>query len=479
MIKKDIVIELEHVYKKYRLYEKKADRIKEFLDPLGRDWHRKFTALKNISLQVEKGEVLGIVGRNGSGKSTLLKVISGIMPPTSGKMHVNGNIVPLIELGAGFNPDFTGLENIYFYNSIHGFSKTETDALLDDILNFAEIGDFIHQPLRVYSSGMRARLAFAVSINIRPDILILDEVLSVGDEMFRRKCFAKMEEFFRGGKTVLFVSHSSNSINELCTRCIWLNEGELILDGPPKMVTTMYDRLAHSRQKDKTGLLEEIRLLNQNTELKMTVFEEINKQKDISGNSEPGFPWLQTGETDIELENGFVKPQARFIPDMLPKSTVTDCQFDVEMTDIKIVTPSGERVNVILSGDEYECIYKIKFNEQLKNIYFRIMFTNETGYTLGAMNTQKTGMKLPVIEPGNEYSVNWRFTCNLLTGYYFVSLRILADTAEGMVRIATITDAMVFQVTEPGEIRQGGFVLMNIQPAITLLNQPIEKGYDT
>ena len=211
----------------------------------------------------------------------------------------------------------------------------------------------------------------------------------------------------------------------------------------------------------------------------MTVFEEINKQKDISGNSEPGFPWLQTGETDIELENGFVKPQARFIPDMLPKSTVTDCQFDVEMTDIKIVTPSGERVNVILSGDEYECIYKIKFNEQLKNIYFRIMFTNETGYTLGAMNTQKTGMKLPVIEPGNEYSVNWRFTCNLLTGYYFVSLRILADTAEGMVRIATITDAMVFQVTEPGEIRQGGFVLMNIQPAITLLNQPIEKGYDT
>lgn len=460
----EIAIEIKAVSKHYRLYDSKTDRLAEVFDPFKRARHHEFKALKAVNLTVEKGEVLGIIGKNGSGKSTLLKIISGIMPPSSGEFKVNGNMVPLIELGAGFNPEFTGLENIYFYNSLHGISSDETDAMLDNILDFAEIGSFIHQPLKLYSSGMMARLAFSVSININPDILILDEVLSVGDEMFRRKCFARMEAFFRGEKTVLFVSHSAQSINELCTRCVWLHEGELLLDGPPKLVTTLYGRMSNTTPDRLSLQLKEIKELNKNEQLKREIYEEIRNHKKGYKDTiiSPSFPsGIDIKDRSQELKE-MVRIKAHLIPDLIPKSSVYERRRELEMRDIQLKTLEGEKVNVLLSGDEYVCSFVVQFHESLKDVYFRIIFTNESGVILGAMNTKKTGTLLSITEEDEEYVIDWRFKCNLLTGLYFVTTSVQSLGDDEVVTLAKYSDALAFRVIEPGAIKQGGFVLMNL-----------------
>ena len=463
------VIALTEVSKQYRLYDRKIDRLTEVLIPFKGTRHRIFNALQKINLNVDQGEVLGIVGRNGSGKSTLLKVISGIMPPSSGELNVSGKVVPLIELGAGFNPEFTGLENIFFYNSLHGFSRTQTEAILDEILDFAEIGDFIHQPLKVYSSGMMARLAFAVSINISPDILILDEVLSVGDEMFRRKCFAKMEAFFKGDKTVLFVSHSADSINELCTRCVWLHEGELILNGPPKVVTAMYRRLNTTKQEQMPMLLDEIRALNQNEELMSAIYDEISILKESSNKIINGISNISViSEDGPVLEKlGLVKTKGQFIPDLIPKSMVFDRHPHIDLYDIRIEEITGEKVNVILSGEQYLCRYRVTFKQTFPDVYFRILITNETGLILAAMNTRKTDATLSQVHKDDEYTIDWHFRCNLLSGYYFLSVSVLSIEQESVTTLTRVSDALVFQVIETNEIKQGGYVSLDLKSTIT------------
>ena len=463
------VIALTEVSKQYRLYDRKIDRLTEVLIPFKGTRHRIFNALQKINLNVDQGEVLGIVGRNGSGKSTLLKVISGIMPPSSGELNVSGKVVPLIELGAGFNPEFTGLENIFFYNSLHGFSRTQTEAILDEILDFAEIGDFIHQPLKVYSSGMMARLAFAVSINISPDILILDEVLSVGDEMFRRKCFAKMEAFFKGDKTVLFVSHSADSINELCTRCVWLHEGELILNGPPKIVTAMYRRLNTTKQEQMPMLLDEIRALNQNEELMSAIYDEISILKESSNKIINGISNISViSEDGPVLEKlGLVKTKGQFIPDLIPKSMVFDRHPHIDLYDIRIEEITGEKVNVILSGEQYLCRYRVTFKQTFPDVYFRILITNETGLILAAMNTRKTDATLSQVHKDDEYTIDWQFRCNLLSGYYFLSVSVLSIEQESVTTLTRVSDALVFQVIETNEIKQGGYVSLDLKSTIT------------
>ena len=239
---KEIAISIKNVSKYYKLYNNPKDRLKEALSRKGKLYHKKFYATKNLNLEIKKGEILGIVGKNGSGKSTLLKLITGVLVPDEGTVKINGKISALLELGSGFNPEFTGMQNIFFYGTILGFSKKEMESKIDDILAFADIGEFIDQPLKTYSSGMKSRLGFAVAVHIDPEILILDEVLAVGDVLFKRKCYAKMEEFFKGGKTIIYVSHDANSVNELCTRAVFLDAGTIILDSDAKTVTSYYQK---------------------------------------------------------------------------------------------------------------------------------------------------------------------------------------------------------------------------------------------
>lgn len=236
----ETVIAIENISKIYKLYNSPLDRLKEAAHPFGKKYHHDFYALRDVNMEIRRGETIGIAGCNGSGKSTLLKIITGVLSPTAGSIVVNGNVSALLELGAGFNPELTGVENIYFNGTLNGFSKQETDKHLDDILAFADIGEFVFQPVKVYSSGMFVRLAFATAINVNPDILIVDEALAVGDAKFQHKCFNKFKNFQDDGKTILFVTHDMNSITRYCSKAVLLNDGSVVDIGEPIDITRLY-----------------------------------------------------------------------------------------------------------------------------------------------------------------------------------------------------------------------------------------------
>ncbi len=236
----DIVIKAHNLSKKYHLYNDPIDRLKEALHPLRKKYFHDFYALKDLNFEIKKGETIGIIGKNGSGKSTLLKILTGVLTPSAGSYRVKGKISSLLELGAGFNPELSGLENVYFNATILGRTKKEIDSQLDEILKFADIGDFIHQPVKTYSSGMAVRLAFAVAVNVDPDILIIDEALAVGDMTFQKKCMEKIDNFKESGKTIIFCSHDMHAVNALCDRAIWLKDGMIADIGKSEVVISSY-----------------------------------------------------------------------------------------------------------------------------------------------------------------------------------------------------------------------------------------------
>ena len=237
---KQIAIKISNLSKKYKLFDNRIDRVKEALHPFKKKYHCDFYALTDINLEIKKGETFGIIGKNGSGKSTLLQLIAGVLAPTTGTIQVNGKISALLELGSGFNPEFTGRDNVYMQGAVQGFSREEINKKFDEILKFADIGNFLDQPYKTYSSGMMMRLAFSVAINIDPDILIVDEALSVGDMRFQMKCIRKMNSFKENNKTILFVSHDPGTVNNFCDRAVWLNDGKAVICGETEAVTKRY-----------------------------------------------------------------------------------------------------------------------------------------------------------------------------------------------------------------------------------------------
>lgn len=237
----DVMVSVRDVRKVYKIYDKPMDRLKDALLPFTKSRYREFMALNGISFEAHKGDAIGFLGKNGSGKSTLLKIITGVLSPTSGSVGVNGRVASILELGAGFNMEYTGIENIYMNGTIMGFTRQEMDKKLQSIVDFADIGDFINQPVKIYSSGMFARLAFAVSINVEPDILIIDEVLAVGDARFQTKCINKLKELKDIGTTILFVSHAAEQVKRFCNRAIWIKEGQIEAEGPSSEIVDMYE----------------------------------------------------------------------------------------------------------------------------------------------------------------------------------------------------------------------------------------------
>jgi teichoic acid transport system ATP-binding protein len=269
-------IKVSHLTKVYKLYDKPIDRLKESLHPLKKKYHKDFYALNDVSFEIKKGETVGIIGKNGAGKSTLLKIITGVLTPSSGHVHVNGRIASLLELGAGFNPEYTGVENIYLQGTLMGYSKEEMEAKIDEILAFADIGDFVYQPVKSYSSGMFARLAFSVAINVEPDILIVDEVLSVGDARFQTKSIKKMESIKDNGTTILFVSHAIEQVKRFCQKAIWINDGKIKQIGDQSTVGNMYtdslhlESLENSTNEQKNFIKSNT---NSSTQAKISSFE--------------------------------------------------------------------------------------------------------------------------------------------------------------------------------------------------------------
>ncbi len=441
----NIAVKFENVSKFYKLYNSPKDRLKEALHPFGEKLHREFYALKNINLEVKKGEILGIVGRNGSGKSTLLKIISGVVQPNSGRVIVNGEVSALLELGTGMNPDFDGIQNIYFGGIMMGFSREEMKRRIDDIIAFADIGDFIHQPLKTYSSGMKARLGFALAVNISPEILVVDEVLSVGDDLFKRKCYAKIEELFKADCTVFFVSHSQSNINEICTRAILIDRGELILEGSPKLVTTHYQKYLFVKPEEAEKTRHEIIQLNKDTNKKIRFSIKLEEKND---------PPIEEKDLQDEQQQ---KPEAYFIPNFNPKSTVVTKNYDVDIYDIHIKTKKGKKVNMLIMNEEYIYSYKVKFNIDAEEVGVGVPFKTEKGLLI--TNYTLYGNFIKEVKKGSILSVNCFFKCIFLPGVYYATAEVGAIIDGERMVLNRIVDALAFKVEadDPG-LKWGGII---------------------
>jgi len=424
------VILIEKVTKAYKLYDRNLDRLKDAVLPGKRQYHRLFYALKDISLSLEQGEILGLVGRNGAGKSTLLNIIAGITTPTSGHCSTRGRVSALLGLGTGFNLQLTGRENIFMNGAIMGYSKKEMAGLLEKILEFAEIGHYIDQPLRTYSSGMKARLGFAAAVHIDPEILILDEVLSVGDDLFRRKCFAKMQELFKSGCTVLFVSHNRAAITEICSRAILLDRGEMILEGSPRRVTDNYQLLLHEKGENRERFRQD--LINQNRN---------NKTKNDSPAKETA-PGLEPASLYKEEDFG----GAYFIPGLEAKSRKIQTNRDIEILEACITTTGGQKVNCLIPNGEYVLRFRLRFNEALEKIALGYRISNHRGQVLGGGRFPGGKDYIDQVSAGETLALDWQFECCFLKGTYYVRLGIphLADQEKK--RALTAMDIIVFKV---------------------------------
>lgn len=377
------VIEVTDLCKVYKLYNKPTDRLKESLGLSRKKQFKEHYALKHVDLTIKKGESVGIIGTNGSGKSTILKIITGVLSKTSGDVKVNGRISALLELGAGFNMEYTGIENIYLNGTMIGFTEAEIDARLQDILDFADIGDFVYQPVKTYSSGMFVRLAFAVAINIDPEILIVDEALSVGDVFFQMKCFHKFEEFQQMGKTILFVSHDLSSIAKYCDRVILLNQGVKLAEGNPKDMINMYKKL----------------LVNQ---------LDVDTLEDISGKSKLT---LETGDADAWKHHFEIND-----------NVIDYGERQAEIVDFAIIDQYGSFSNIIQKGSKFRVKAKLYFNDTVKNPIFTFTIKNPQGTDITGTNTMFERVETGVVEKGETRIVTYSQQMDLQGGDYLISL---------------------------------------------------------
>lgn len=379
----ETVIEVNNVSKIYKLYDKPIDRLKEGLSITHKNYHTDHVALNNINLNVGKGECVGIIGTNGSGKSTLLKIITGVVNPTNGNIRVNGKISALLELGAGFNMEYTGIENIYLNGTMMGFSNEEIQSKINDIIDFAEIGDFINQPVKNYSSGMFARLAFAISINVDPDVLIVDEALSVGDIFFQAKCFRKFNEFKDKGKTILFVSHDMGSILKYCERCLLIHRGNQIALGKSKEIVDIYKKILANQYDEKEEKI---------------ICNNIDDNKIASGN----ILWK-----DSLINN---------------PSFVEYGEKEAEIIDYAILDEEGNISSSINKNTKFSIRWKTKFNKKIKNPIFAFTIKDKKGTEITGSNTMLEHKTIPQVESGEEIVVSFDQSMPLQGGQYLLSI---------------------------------------------------------
>ena len=384
-------ITVKDVTKVYRLYDKPIDRLKESLSPTHKSYHKDFYALNGLSFNVEKGQTVGIIGTNGSGKSTILKIITGVLTPTTGQVDVEGKISALLELGAGFNMDYTGIENIYMNGTMMGYSRKEMDEKLQDILDFADIGDYVYQPVKTYSSGMFVRLAFAVAINIDPEILIVDEALSVGDVFFQAKCYRKFEEFKKKGKTILFVSHDLSAISKYCDRAILLNQGVKLGEGSPKDMIDAYKQvLVGQYETPKAGV--DVPDLTADGDVRAALDKQKKKQEAARMGVNP--ETLEYGTKQAEIVSYYI----------------TD-KNDVQTT-------------AILKGDEFTMHMKVKIGQDLPAPIFAFSIKNIKGVEITGTNTMFEKTFLESVKAGQVLEITFRQKMRLQGGDYLISLGV-------------------------------------------------------
>ena len=372
----EYAIQVKEVTKVYKLFDSNVARMKDALSLTRKKLYKEHYALNKLSFNVRRGEAVGIIGVNGAGKSTILKIITGVLQPTSGEVVIDGRISALLELGAGFNPEYTGMRNIYLNGMMIGFTKEEIDAKLDDILKFADIGEFINQPVKSYSSGMFVRLAFAVAINIDPEILIVDEALSVGDVFFQNKCFHKFEEFRKQGKTIIFVSHDLGSIRKYCDRAILLNHGEKSGEGSPAEVIDLYKKILVKQSEKKGNTISTI-----------------------------------APDKDSWMSHYAINPSCDEYGDK-----------QAQIVDFAIIDKTGKYTNVLTKGDEFKIRVKIRANEDVHEPISTFTIKTLKGTDVTGTNTMFENVFLGDLKAGEEKIVTFTQNMNIQGGEYLLSI---------------------------------------------------------
>lgn len=389
MSEKKCAIKINNVTKTYKLFKRNRDRVMDAFG-IGGKRYREHNALKNLSFDVNQGETVGIIGTNGAGKSTILKIITGVLNPTDGDVEVNGRISALLELGAGFNQEYTGVENVYLNGTMMGYTKEEVDAKLDAILEFADIGDFVYQPVKTYSSGMFVRLAFAVAINIDPEILVVDEALSVGDVFFQNKCYQKFEDFKKEGKTILFVSHDLSSISKYCDRVILLNHGEKMAEGSSKDMVNLYKKLIAGTSRD--------------------VKKAMNKEISRDENNEFSVWYKSTDE--------------KYDKSQMTLNTKMDeyGSHKAVIRDFAIIDDDGQITDTIIKGSKFTLKTEVYFYEDVENPIFTYTFKNVKGVEVTGTNTMFEDKLVDKAKAGETYVVTYEQNMDLQGAEYLLSM---------------------------------------------------------
>lgn len=438
-------VEVDRVGKCYHLYAQPADRLRQFIFPplaamLGRPerrYYREFWALRDIGFRIRRGEQVGIVGRNGAGKSTLLQIICGTLAATEGTVCVNGRVAALLELGAGFNPELSGAENVFLNGAVLGLDRTQMEACYEDVLAFADIGEFIGQPVKNYSSGMYMRLAFAVAAHVDPDILVVDEALSVGDEAFQRKCNLKIQSLREAGATVLFVSHSASHVIEVCNRALLIDKGRLIEEGEPKKVIAAYHRRILAASRPETAHAEAVDAAR-------------------APAAPPGTAALAPAD-DAFLDPGLV-----------PTTTVEYPSLGCAISNPRLLALDGRTVNVLVNGNEYVYAYAVHFSAAAAMVRFGMMIRTLRGLDLGG------GVSVPAAAPHAFFQadarveVRFRFRASMEAGVYFLNAGVVSILEEEEKYLARIVDALMFRVLPRKDALATGMVDFGVVPTLAV-----------
>lgn len=447
----NIAIQVTGVEKVYKLYDKPSDRLKEALG-IGRGKHHtEHHALKGIDLTIRQGECVGIIGTNGSGKSTILKIITGVLNPTGGSVTVNGRISALLELGAGFNNEYNGIENIYLNGTMIGFTEKEIDEKLDSILEFADIGEYVYQPVKTYSSGMFVRLAFAVAINIDPEILIVDEALSVGDVFFQAKCYHKFEEFKEMGKTIVFVSHDLSSISKYCDRVVLLNQGTKLGEGSAKEMIDTYKQVLVGQYVAPEAEAE--RLVD-DEELRSAA----SNKKGEAGTKQPGGT-EETGQDCADKDKGAITGVSAGggiaeNPELLEYGSKKAVITEYDISDDK-----GTVTSAILKGNSFTIYMKVQMMEDLPAPIFAFTIKNVRGTEITGTNTMFEKAFLEPVKAGETYEVTFTQEMNLQGGDYLLSLGVTGYEEDDFTVYHRLYD--VLNVTVISDKNTVGFYDMN------------------
>ena len=446
--------------KRFELYDRPTDRLKQTLWRGRRQFYREFWALRDIGFTLAPGKALGVIGRNGSGKSTLLQLIAGTLTPTSGEVEARGRVAALLELGSGFNPEFSGRENVFLNGAILGLGHGEVRALMPELLDFADIGDFVDRPVKTYSSGMALRLAFAVATAVAPRILIVDEALAVGDEAFQRKCFARIEKIREDGAAVLFVSHSPMQILELCDDALLLDGGEMLLLDEPKRVVPEYQRLLYATPAAATRLRQGIKAEGARREPGAT-------EGSVSSGAGQGGP----GAASTVSPNDAL-PVAMFDPELRSTSAVEFPPHGARIHAPRITTAKGEVVNVLVRGDCYTYGYDVEFLRPCRRVCFGMMIKSTSGLELGGATFFEAGAADDEVPAGTWVSTRFDFRCQLFAGMYFVNAGLMGEVDGTYTFMHRIVDAVAFRVAPDASGRQSGYVDFDVHGRLDAATEP-------